>query len=68
MSNVVELPQTKTDKEAAEEFKTLIMEAYKPITEVLTKCKKAGFEVQVGIGPNAFGQYVITQLVIAKHF
>jgi len=62
------LSPTDTDAEVAAELKEKIIAAYEPINTVLTEAKKAGFEVSVGIGPNPFGKFVITQLVVAKHF
>lgn len=66
--NQISLVPNRPDAEVAAELKEKIIAAYEPINTVLTEAKKAGFEVSVGIGPNPFGKFEITQLVIAKHF
>lgn len=57
----------KTDKEKAEYFKQRIVEAHKPLIEILNEATKEGFVIQYQCGPTPMG-YQILQLVVAKHF
>lgn len=66
-NNLAHLVANKPDAEIADELRKEFIEASKPICELLSKARKAGFEINFGLGPNATG-FGITQLVIAKHF
>lgn len=68
MNDTIKLVTTKPDSELAAELKQEIIEAYKPALAALEKATKAGFIVQVNCGLNFFGQMVIQQLTIAKHY
>lgn len=65
--NITKLIPNKPDNEVADELRKEFIEASKPICDLLLKARKAGFEINFGLGPNATG-FGITQLVIAKHF
>lgn len=67
-NNPIKLVPTKSDADLAAELKQEIIEAYKPALAALEKASKAGFVVQVSSGMNCFGQMIITQLTIAKHY
>lgn len=67
MENITKLVPNKPDNEIADELRKEFIEASKPICDLLLKARKAGFEINFGLGPNATG-FGITQLVIAKHF
>jgi uncharacterized iron-regulated protein len=64
----IQLVPGKSDKEIAEELKAEIIETSKAYLAVITKAHRLGFHVQMGSSPNAFGEVVIQQLVIAKHY
>lgn len=68
MNDPVKLVTTKSDQDRADEIKKEIVEASKPLLDVLTKVHNEGFVVGLNFGPNAFKQTIIQQLVIAKHF
>ena len=67
-ANVLAVVPGKSDQQLAEELKAELLEKSKPYLEVLTKASRAGFVIQMGCGPNGFGEIVIQQLTIAKHF
>lgn len=66
--NVATLVPTKSDGDLAEEFKERVIEAYKPLIEICNEMDKHGFQMQAGIGKNAFGKYQIVQLSLVKVF
>jgi len=68
MSDPVKLVTTKSDQDRADEIKKEIIEASKAFLDVMTKVYKEGFVINLNFGPNSFGQIVIQQLIIAKHF
>lgn len=65
--NLAHLIPNKPDNEVADELRKEFIEASKPMCDLLLKAKKAGFEINFALGPNATG-FGIAQLVIAKHF
>ncbi len=68
MNEPVKLITTKSDQERANEIKQEIVEAAKDYLAVITKAHREGFQVSVAMGPNAFNEVIIQQLIIAKHF
>lgn len=67
-NNVATLVPGKNDKELSEEFKERVVEAYKPLIEILDQMDKQGFQLQCNVGKNAFGKYQIIQLQLVKVF
>ena len=59
MSNIAILEPVKTDKEQAEEYKQRIIEAYKPVIEVLNEASKNGFSIGVNCGPTPVGIQIL---------
>lgn len=57
----------KTDKEKAEEYKQRIIEAHKPLIEILNEATKEGFVIQYQCGPTPTGMQ-ITSLQVLKSF
>jgi hypothetical protein len=68
MNEPVKLVPGKSDQEIANELKAEIVESSKAYMAVMTKAYKLGFNIQVAMGPNAFNEVVIQQLVISKAF
>lgn len=68
MSDIACIVPTKSDAEIAEELKHEIAEALKPVLEVTTKALSLGFQVNFNLGPNAFKQMVIQQLILSKNY
>ena len=64
----LQLVPGKSDKELAEEIKAEIVESSKSYIATITKAHRLGFQIQVQMGPNAFGEVVIQQLIVSKHF
>lgn len=62
----VRLVTTKSDAELANELKDKVAEVYEPLLALLNEYDKHGFNVQAGVGKNAFGKYVIVQLQVIK--
>lgn len=68
MNDPVKLITTKPDAELAEELKKELAEAAKPYLETCTKAFSMGFVVQSQFTPNAFKQFVISDLKLMKIF
>ena len=67
-SDPVRLVPTKSDKEIADELRKELIEVYKPVIEILTKAKRAGFEVAVTTGADGFQQVHVMSIGISKVF
>lgn len=67
MENITKLVPNKPDNEIADELRKEFIEVSKPFCDLLSKAKKAGFEINFALGPTPTG-FGIVQLVIAKHF
>lgn len=65
---IAQLVTTKPDKEVADELKQELIASCEPYLKACTKASKLGFIVNAQFGPNAFGKFVINQLVLAKHY
>lgn len=68
MSNVASLVPTKSDKEIADNIRSELIAAYKPIVEILTDAKKAGFDVMISTGADGFMQVHLMEIKIVKNF
>ena len=66
--NVAQLVPTKSDKELAEELKQELIISCETYLKVCTKANRLGFIVNAQFGPNAFGEFVINQLVLSKQY
>lgn len=67
-NNVINLVPTKSDKELADELRQKIMEVYKPVIEVFTLAKKAGFDINVSTGADGFGEVHLMDIKIFKNY
>ncbi len=65
---VATLVPTRSDKEIADDIRNKLIEAYKPVIEMLTYAKKSGFEVNIQTGADAFGQCHVMNIQILKAF
>ena len=65
-SNLVNFPPH--TKEIADELRKELIEVYKPVIEILTKAKRAGFEVAVTTGADGFQQVHVMSIQISKVF
>lgn len=65
-NNITQLVPTKSDAELAQELKAKVEEVYAPLLALLNEYDKYGFNVQAGVGKNAFGKYVIVQLQVIR--
>lgn len=65
-NNITQLVPTKSDSELAQELKAKVEEVYAPLLALLNEYDKHGFNVQAGVGKNAFGKYHIVQLQVIK--
>lgn len=66
--SAVKLVPGKSDKELAEELKQEFISSSKPLSDVMTKATKLGFQINFQMAPNTFGEVVIQTLTIAKLF
>jgi hypothetical protein len=62
----VTLVPTKSDVERAREIRDELVSALTPVTEILTRARREGFQLQFQFGPNAFGQVTLNSLEIVK--
>jgi len=68
MPEPIALVSGKSDQELADEFKQRAIDAYKPLLELCTEANRKGFAMNIGIGPDAFGNFHIQNIVISKVF
>lgn len=68
MNEIVKLQPTKSDVEIAKEFKAKVVEAYKPVFDIIDEIIDAGFQLQVQTGPNAFGKQEFKLIQLVKLF
>lgn len=64
--NVAQLVPTKSDQEYANELKARLLEAYKPVIEILTEAKRNSFEINVTTGANGFGIVQVANIQVLK--
>lgn len=65
-NKIATLVPGKSDQEIANELKKKIIAAYEPLCQIADECNDNGMAMQVTIGPNAFGKFVIQSLQVIK--
>lgn len=66
MSEAIQLVAGKPDVELAEEIKERLIVALRPALDIMSEARKAGLQVQFGIGPDATGREMLTALQIIR--
>lgn len=64
----IALVPSKTDAEMASEFKQRIVQALRPVMDILDEAHAKGLTISYAIQPSAIGKTMIIQLSVTKTF
>lgn len=62
------LVPTKSDKDVANELRDKLIQVYRPVLDILTEAKKAGFDVSVTTGADGFNIVRLMNIQIVKQY
>lgn len=66
MDKIATLIPNRSDQEIVDDLRNRVVEAYKPLLDLCTEAQTRGFGLNVQIGPDAFGRFVIQSFQVIK--